>query len=95
MEHGKKILVEVAYALPEKQHIVSLEIEESATIEEIIKQSGILTLFPDINLEKQQVGVFSQQKKLSDHVRYGDRIEIYRPLLIDPKEARRKRGGLY
>ena len=88
----KKFFVEVAYALPQEQCILTLEVEEGTNIETVIDRSGILEKFPDIDLMKQKVGIFSKIKKLTDKVFAGDRIEIYRPLLIDPKEARRKRG---
>lgn len=86
------MMVEVAYALPEKQTILTVTIEKNSSIERIIDRSGILELFPDIDLMKQKVGIFSRPKQLSDVAHHGDRIEIYRPLLIDPKDARRKRA---
>lgn len=89
MEHNENIVVEVAYANDKCQKIILVELEKNSTIEKAIDRSGILFLFPEIDLIKQKVGIFSQQKKLSDNVTAGDRIEIYRPLLIDPKELRR------
>jgi putative ubiquitin-RnfH superfamily antitoxin RatB of RatAB toxin-antitoxin module len=86
------IKVEVAYATAEKQQIVSVQVSDDSTIEKIILASGILALFPEIDLIKQKVGVFSKSKKLTDIAQDGDRIEIYRGLLIDPKEGRRKRA---
>jgi hypothetical protein len=86
------ITIEVAYATPEKQRIIELQVKTDCTIEAAIRQSGMLELFPEIDLSKQQVGVFSQPRKLSDNIKEGDRIEIYRPLAIDPKEARRARA---
>lgn len=85
------IKVEVAYARPSEQRILTVEIEENATIEKVIQQSGILTLFPEIDLRVVHVGIWSKKKKLTDRVQAGDRIEIYRPLIIDPKEARKNR----
>lgn len=87
------ISVEVAYALPDKQTILSVKVEEGSSIETAIDRSGIFDIFPDIDLMKQKVGIFSQLKQLSDTVQEGDRVEIYRPLLIDPKDARRKRAN--
>ncbi len=87
-----KITIEVAYATPEQQRIIELQITADSTIETAIRQSGILQQFPEIDLTKQQVGIFSQSRKLSDKINEGDRIEIYRPLAIDPKEARRARA---
>ena len=81
--------IEVAYALPDRQVILAVDVEQGSTIEHAIKQSGILTEFPKINLAKQTVGIFSRTCQLSDKVNDGDRIEIYRPLTIDPKDARR------
>jgi len=90
---AKLISVEVIYAKPHEQKILSLQVEEGATLEKVIEMSGILQLYPEIDLTQQKIGVFSRLKKLSDLVQAGDRIEIYRPLLIDPKEARRKRAS--
>ncbi len=87
----KTITVEVAYATPELQRILPIQIEEGSTIQSVIERSGILQLFPDINLDKQPVGIFSCLRKLTDKVQQGDRVEIYRPLIIDPKEARKQR----
>ncbi len=92
MVPANTIKIEVAYAATYRQIIIPMEVSEDLTIEEIILQSGILTIFPEIDLNKQKVGIFSKQKKLTDYPREGDRIEIYRELLIDPKEIRRKRA---
>lgn len=87
----KKIRVEVAYATPTFQEIIALEVVENSTLEQVILQSKILEKFPEINLAKQKIGVFSKQMGLMDFVHEGDRIEIYRPLTIHPREARRAR----
>ena len=92
MELIKKISVEVVYATPEQQKIITVEVVEGSTIETVIERSGIEEIFREMDLSKQKVGIFSQQKNLFDKVEEGDRIEIYRPLLIDPKEARKKRA---
>ena len=86
------IAVEVVYALPEKQYFYTVNVEEGATVEQAIKASGILELRNDIDLTRNKVGVFSRPVKLGDEVQAGDRIEIYRPLLADPKELRRQRA---
>src|SRR5690348_8780548 len=83
------ITIEVAYAMPKKQVILSLEVKADSTLEEAIQQSGILEHFPELDLKQQTVGVFSQPKELSEKAEEGNRIEIYRPLTLDPKEARR------
>lgn len=92
MSNLDKIQVEVCYALPEKQTLLSLEVEPSLTIESIINQSGILELHPEINLAENKVGIFSKLAKLNDTLHDGDRIEIYRPLIADPKEVRKQRA---
>lgn len=86
------ILVEVAYALPEKQYLQRVTLEEGATVEEAIRASGLLTLRSDIDLTKNKVGIYSRPVKLADSVQDGDRVEIYRPLIADPKELRRQRA---
>lgn len=92
MVSAKLISVEVAYATPAAQEIIALQVEEGSTIETVIDRSGILEIFTEIDLTHQKIGIFSKLKKLTDKVKEGDRIEIYRPLLIDPKDARRKRA---
>ena len=86
------IHVEVVYALPQKQRVFNLVVSSEMTVEEIIQQSGILTLYPEIDLSRNKVGVFSRNVKLDTTVENRDRIEIYRPLLADPKDIRRKRA---
>lgn len=86
------IAVEVVYALPEKQYLYSVKVAEGSTVEEAIKASGLLDLRSDIDLSANKVGIFSRPVKLHDEVQSGDRIEIYRPLIADPKELRRQRA---
>ncbi len=88
---SEMIHVDVVYALPQEQRVLNLVVDKSMTVEEIIKTSGILSLYPEIDLKENKVGVFSRNVKLDSTVRDRDRIEIYRPLLADPKEIRRKR----
>lgn len=87
------MLIEVAYAKPEKQIIISVDVEEACTIENAIKQSEILSQFSEIDLEQNKVGIFGKAAKLTDTLRENDRIEIYRPLIADPKESRRARAA--
>lgn len=87
-----EIAVEVVYALPEKQYLFSVSIAEGSTVEQAIKASGLLDLRTDIDLSNNKVGVFSRPVKLHDEVNCGDRIEIYRPLIADPKDLRRQRA---
>jgi len=86
------IHVEVVYALPHEQRVFTQTIDKNLTVEEIILHSGILEVYPEIDLKKNKVGIFSRNVKLNATVRDQDRIEIYRPLLADPKEIRRKRA---
>ena len=91
-ESDQQINVEVCYALPDKQTLLSVRLKADATIEQIIETSGILEQYPSINLADSKVGVFSKLSKLGDTVHDGDRVEIYRPLLIEPKEVRKQRA---
>ena len=93
MVNVKAIPVEVAYALPHDQVILKLEVPEGSTAELAIKESGILERYPDIDLENQKIGIFGKLKKLSEPLRAGDRVEIYRPLIADPKEVRKQRAA--
>lgn len=87
------IQVEVAYALPDEQIVLPVEGEPGMTVKEAIEQSGILELHPEIDLAKNKVGVFGKATKLDAVLYPGDRVEIYRPLIADPKEARKKRAS--
>jgi len=93
MENVKTIEVEVAYALPEEQLIIPVKVPVDATIEAAIQHSGILEEFPEIDLAVNKVGVFGKLAKLTGGLRPGDRIEIYRDLIADPKEVRRQRAA--
>ncbi|MGB5538719.1 MAG: RnfH family protein [Gammaproteobacteria bacterium] len=93
MENADRIPVEVAYALPEKQVILKLMVAPDATLESTIRASGILEQFPDIDLGTNKVGVFGKPGRLGDTLHPGDRVEIYRPLIADPKEVRKKRAA--
>jgi len=85
--------IEVVYGHIDKQVLLSLEVDEAITVEEAIKQSGILDQFNDIDLSVNKVGVFGKLTKLASSLKEGDRIEIYRPLIADPKEVRRRRAA--
>jgi len=88
----KMIHVEVAYAREDVQVILEIEVPEGTTLEQAIQQSGILERFPEIDLEKNKVGVFGKISKRDAILRENDRVEIYRPLIADPKASRRKRA---
>ncbi|ADO47371.1 RnfH family protein [[Enterobacter] lignolyticus] len=87
-----KITVEVAYALPEKQYLQKVTLDAGSTVEQAIIASGLLTLRTDISLDRNKVGIYSRPVKLQDEVQDGDRVEIYRPLIADPKALRRQRA---
>ena len=84
--------VEVAYALPTKQLIIPVQIAPGSTAEVAIQASGILAKFPEIDLEVNQIGVFGKLAKLDTPLRHLDRVEIYRPLIADPKQVRKQRA---
>ncbi|WP_436971774.1 RnfH family protein [Pectobacterium brasiliense] len=84
--------VDVVYALPERQYLRTVKLEEGSTVEQAIVTSGLLELRHDIDLQVNKVGIYSRAAKLTDVVQEGDRVEIYRPLIADPKELRRQRA---
>lgn len=86
------ITIEVAYALPEQQTLLQFEVEDSCQVQQAIEQSGILQRHTDIDLTKNKVGIWSKVCKLNASLKDGDRIEIYRPLIADPKEVRKRRA---
>ena len=93
MADAEKIHVEVVYALPHKQVILALVVEPDVTLEQVIRASGILEQFPEINLAHNKVGVFGKLGKLADTLHPGDRVEIYRPLIADPKVVIKQRAA--
>ena len=93
MENAEHISVEVAYAKPQEQLIVQLDVLPGTTLRQAIEQSGILERFPEIDLSQLKAGVFGKLKKLDQTLREGDRVEIYRPLIADPKEVRKQRAA--
>jgi putative ubiquitin-RnfH superfamily antitoxin RatB of RatAB toxin-antitoxin module len=90
---SNEILIEVAFALPDKQLIIPIKVKEGITAEEAIKISGIEKKFPEIDLTKNQIGIFGKLTQLNHILRKRDRVEIYRPLVADPKEVRRQRAA--
>jgi len=88
----EEILVEVAYARPDQQVLLPVRLPPGATVEEAIRRSGVLERFPEIDLTRNKVGIWSKLSKLDTPLRDRDRVEIYRPLIADPKEVRRKRA---
>lgn len=87
MAHNQ-INIDVVYATADKQYTHHLQVMHPCTIEDAIIQSGLLTQCREINLTINKVGIFSKSMPLATLVKEGDRVEIYRPLIIDPKQAR-------
>jgi hypothetical protein len=88
-----QIRVEVTYALRDRQALIAVELPEGGTVEQAIQRSGVLTAFPEIELQRAKVGIFGRPIALGTPVRDGDRVEIYRPLSADPKELRRRKAA--
>jgi hypothetical protein len=85
--------VEVAYAAPQEQSVVALTLPAGSTVGEAITRSGLLARFPEIDLGQNRVGVFGVLADLNDRLEDGARVEIYRPLIANPKEVRRQRAA--
>lgn len=92
MENKSLINIEVSYATPEKQALIPLVVEEGTNLEQAIIASGIIDQFPEIDLAKNKVGIFGKLSKKDVLLREKDRVEIYRPLIADPKAVRKKRA---
>ena len=87
------MLIEVVYALEKKQTLLSLEVQQGTTLKQAIELSGILGTYPQIDLLKDKTGIFGKIAKLDDILREKDRVEIYRPLIADPKQVRKDRAA--
>jgi len=85
--------IEVAYALEDKQTLLNLEVGSDTTLKQAIELSGILETYPQINLTQDKTGIFGKIAKLDTILREKDRVEIYRPLIADPKEVRKERAA--
>lgn len=92
MNDKTTINIEITYALPHEQSLVSLNLPEGVSVEEAIRKSGLLEKYPEIDLSVNKVGIWNKAAELSAILREKDRVEIYRPLIADPKEVRRKRA---
>ncbi len=84
--------IEVAYALPERQALIDIQVKPGTTVAEAANQSGICQQFPEIDLDNAHFGIWNRAVKASQELKDGDRIEIYRPLIADPKEVRKRRA---
>jgi hypothetical protein len=95
MEHQMPDLlsIEVVYALPQKQEMFTVKLPEGATVREAVEACGVLQKYPEIDLTKNKVGVFAKLIKPDAPLRNRDRVEIYRPLIADPKEVRKQRAA--
>ena len=89
--HQQQMKVEVAYALPDQQVILEVMVGPGTTLEQAVELSGLLEQFPEVDLAKNKIGVFGKLGKKTAELKAGDRVEVYRPLIADPKEVRRKR----
>ena len=87
------ISIEVVYPLPDKQELFSVKLPVGATVRQAIEASGILQKHPEIDLGKNKLGIFAKLAKPDTEVRDRDRVEIYRPLIADPKEVRKQRAA--
>ncbi|MFM0644582.1 RnfH family protein [Paraburkholderia bryophila] len=86
-----RLSIEVCYALPDEQALIAVDLPEGATLQQALDASGILQRFPRIDLTTQKVGVFGKVKALDAVLADHERVEIYRPLLVDPKLSRQRR----
>ena len=93
-EEPEFIRIEVAYATPEEQSILSLEVPSGTTADEAVRLSGIEEQFPEIDLGRNRLGIFGKLVKAGEVLAAGDRVEIYRPLTADPKVVRRELAAL-
>ncbi|USD38434.1 MULTISPECIES: RnfH family protein [Ferrimonas] len=84
--------VDVVYALPDGATVISVQAHADNSAEQLVRDSGMLARHPEIDLTKNKLGVFSRQVKADYQVQPGERIEIYRPLIADPKEVRKRRA---
>ena len=84
------IEVEVVYALADRQRLVTVTVPESATVADAIEASGIAREFPDESIDSSEVGIWGHVVERERRLSAGDRVEIYRPLRLDPREARRQ-----
>ena len=93
MGNPEQIQVEVIYALPQRSWAIPVTLDAGSTLQQAIVCSGILEQCPEIDLASSRVGIYGKLQGLDTVLRAGDRVEIYRSLRVDPKEARRKRAA--
>ncbi|SJM93914.1 RnfH family protein [Crenothrix polyspora] len=90
---SQMLLIEIAYATSHKQRLVAVQIPAGSTVEQAIWVSGLLNEFPEIDLKQTKVGIFGSVCDLDQLLKQGDRVEIYRPLVLEPKAARLQRAA--
>jgi putative ubiquitin-RnfH superfamily antitoxin RatB of RatAB toxin-antitoxin module len=90
---AEPLQISVCYANAQREYLRPMQVAAGTTIGEAIEQSGVLQEFPDINLATAPVGIYAKKKTLDTVLRERDRIEIYRPLVADPKDSRRRRAA--
>lgn len=89
----ERIRIEVAYARPDVQVVIALRLRPPVTVRAAIQASGVLRRFPEVDLSSNRVGIHGSLVALGQELQAGDRVEIYRPLVRDPKTQRRLRAG--
>lgn len=92
MAESESLSIEIAYALPQRQELLHVQLPTGSTVQQAIEASGLMQKYAEIDLKKNKVGVFGKLTKLDAPLRDRDRVEIYRPLIADPKEVRKKRA---
>lgn len=90
MANDSDMKVEVVYALPEKQTLLALQVPVGTTVIEAVRASGILDIYPDVDIANSKLGIFGRMARPDEVLQPGERVEIYRPLKADPKEVRRR-----
>lgn len=90
---AETIHVEVVYAMPDRQEIASLALPVGSTVGQAIEASGLLAKHPEIDLARNKLGIYAKLAKVDTALRDRDRVEIYRPLIADPKEVRKQRAA--
>lgn len=88
-----EVSVEVAYALPDEQILIDVSVPSGTNVKGVVLKSDVLKLYPHLDIESMQIGIFGKLAKMDYVVRARDRVEIYRPLIADPKEVRRRKAA--
>jgi putative ubiquitin-RnfH superfamily antitoxin RatB of RatAB toxin-antitoxin module len=93
MTQEERISVDVCYAMADRQEVVTVTLPAGSTLGQALEASGLLTKYPDIDVKKNKFGIWNKLAKLDAALRARDRVEIYRPLIADPKEVRKQRAA--